>query len=189
MEQYIECFMAVNLRWSIVAHQKNTWSWVCIQFRETNNHRAPGHSTSHHVRISPDHLCLSWAQLLCSKSHSKQQGGCVYVYLFIVATHSGARVGNVVIFLHFIVPGLHKSSVVHILGLRDKEVLSHCDKGRGLVCTLWVVCKDALVCIVLSHHCQFFTPLLIVYKDRKHPMCYLQLVLYIHGHTGIWPWM
>ena len=150
-------FMAVNLRWSIVAHQKNTWRWVCIWFRETNNHRAPGHSTPHHVRISPDNLCLSWAQLLCSKVTQSNK-----VYLFIVATHSGAHVGNIVIFLHFIVPGLHKSTVVHILGLCDKEVLSHCDKGRGLICSLWVVCKDALFCMVLSHHCQFFIPLLCI---------------------------
>ena len=99
------------------------------------------------------------------------------VYLFIVPTHSGASVGDIVIFLDFTVPGLHKSGVVHILGLCDKEVFSHCDKGMGLVCMLCVVCKNALVCIVLSHHCQFITPLLFIEQKAAQSVLFATYII------------
>ena len=75
--------MKVNLRWSIVAHQKNMWSRVHVWFRETNNHEASGHSTPHHVRISPHHLYLSWAQVtvnVTKVTQSNKVDVCIPVY-------------------------------------------------------------------------------------------------------------
>ena len=80
---------------------------------------------------------------------------CVQPYLAILITWSRAVVELEVVVHILVVPVFHNRSVTHsdVLEPRDKEVLPNRSKGSGLICTLWVSCKDAHVCIVLSHHC------------------------------------